>query len=177
MNPSRIMRITNILKLSKRCFHGLSSPAIKKLIPASLPSSITADFEQFVKNVPPYCEEGKILLDFDNEKGIAFIRLDNPKSKNALTGPMMIQLSRITSALEHWRDGKAAVLIGNNNQFCSGGDLKKFMNYLKTPELGYLMSAYMQDLMKRFSELPLLKVAVVQGKTVGGGAEVRIQKR
>ena len=91
---------------------------------------------------------------------------------NAMTGKMMLQFDEVTEELTKWRNGKAVFLIGKNNQFCSGGDLKNFMNHLKTPELGALMSCYMHKVMKRFSTLPMSTVAIIEGQTLGGGAEV-----
>ncbi|XP_066934329.1 ethylmalonyl-CoA decarboxylase-like [Clytia hemisphaerica] len=89
-----------------------------------------------------------------------------------MTGKMMLELHEVTQELKQWRHGKLVLLKGKSKQFCSGGDLKNFMNYLKTPELGYMMSCFMHYTMKDFSKLPMSTIALIEGQTLGGGAEI-----
>ena len=132
------------------------------------------EFSKFVKNLPPENNIGSISLSKNDNTQTAVVCIENPTFKNAMTGKMMLQFDDVTEELSKWKDGKAVFLIGKDNQFCSGGDLKNFMNHLKTPELGTLMSCYMQSVMKRFSTLPMSTVAIIEGQTLGGGAEVLI---
>jgi Enoyl-CoA hydratase/carnithine racemase len=139
-------------------------------------NEIEKTFYNFVKTtIPDECNVGDIDLTIDNASSIAIISMNNPKSLNAMSGQMMIEFNKITKHLStSWKDGKAIVLTGANNQFCSGGDLKNFMNFLETEKLGYMMSCYMHKVMKDFSMLPMPTVAVIEGQTLGGGAEVCI---
>ena len=130
------------------------------------------EFSKFVKNLPPENNIGSINLSKNDNTQTAVVCIENPTFMNAMTGKMMLQFDEVTEELTKWRNGKAVFLIGKNNQFCSGGDLKNFMNHLKTPELGALMSCYMHNVMKRFSTLPMSTVAIIEGQTLGGGAEV-----
>lgn len=106
-----------------------------------------------------------------NQQGIAVITLVNPERKNALTGYMMVKLAEAVDELEQWQDGKALVLRGSEGYFCSGGDLS-VVRAINTPEEGNIMCAFMQRTLSRLGRLPLISVAAVEGRALGGGAEV-----
>ena len=133
------------------------------------------EFANFVEKVlPKETQVGNVNLTQDEQNGTAIVCIENPTSLNAMTGRMMLDFEEVTHKLKHWRHGKLVLLKGKNKQFCSGGDLKNFMNHLKTPELGYTMSCFMHKVMQDFSKLPIPTVALIEGQTLGGGAEVLI---
>lgn len=84
---------------------------------------------------------------------------------------MMVQLEDVVTDLECWAKGKAVVLHGAGGSLCSGGDLKTVIAIMD-PVKGGRMSAHMQKTLNRLYCLPLLSVAIVQGHTLGGGAEL-----
>ena len=131
------------------------------------------EYEKFVENLNVY-KGGDVNLHLRNDDGIAIITFDNPLSKNAFTGSMMLKFRDIVNELQNWKQGKCIILQGSNKQFCSGGDLKSFVRHMDTPQHGYLMSKFMQSLTLSFSKLPLVSVSLVQGNALGGGAEVKI---
>lgn len=108
-----------------------------------------------------------------NHKGVAVISLINPARKNALTGFMMVKLAEVVDELEQWRHGKAVVLHGSEGSFCSGADLS-VIKAINTPEEGTLMCAFMQRTLSRLGRLPLVSVAAIEGKALGGGAELSL---
>lgn len=116
---------------------------------------------------------GEVNLSQDNETGIAYICLNNPDKRNALTGKMMVQLSEIVTHLEEWKNGKALILYSNGDTFCSGADLTTVRN-INNSEGGMHMSYFMHDTLYRLSMLPLVSVALIQGKALGGGAELTL---
>ena len=128
------------------------------------------EFHKFVSYLPPENNIGNINLIKHEETAV--VSIENPSFMNAMTGKMMIELEEITNELSKWKTGKAVFLIGKNNQFCSGGDLKNFMNHLTTPSHGAMMSSYMHWVMRQFSLLEMTTVAIIEGQTLGGGAEV-----
>ena len=107
-----------------------------------------------------------------SRKGGALISLVNPDHKNALTGSMMVKLAEIVDELESWKDGKALILHGVKGTFCSGADLS-VARVLHTSEDGGQMCALMQKTLTRLRRLLLISVAVIEGKALGRGAEVR----
>lgn len=107
----------------------------------------------------------------DEKTGIATILLNNPERKNAFSGKMMVDLSDVVTDLEQWPSGRAVLVYGSNNTFCSGGDLTQLKHFLD-PVNGGNFSKYMQDTLTRLFRLPLVTLAVIEGRALGGGAEL-----
>jgi len=108
------------------------------------------------------------------ENGIAHLVLNHPERRNALSGSMMVDLADAVEELETWEDGVGLVLMGAANEsrvFCSGGDLKT-VEKISGPEFGFDMSVLMNETTERLGKLPLVSVCLVDGKAVGGGAEL-----
>lgn len=105
------------------------------------------------------------------QEGTAVISLLNPERKNALTGYMMVRLAEAVDELQQWEHGKALILHGCEGSFCSGADLS-IVKTINTPREGNLMCAFMQRTLSRLESLPLISVAAVEGRALGGGAEL-----
>uniref|UniRef100_A0A5F9CKD8 Ethylmalonyl-CoA decarboxylase n=2 Tax=Oryctolagus cuniculus TaxID=9986 RepID=A0A5F9CKD8_RABIT len=105
------------------------------------------------------------------DNGIGILTLNNPSKMNAFSGVMMLQLLEKVIELENWTEGKGLIVRGANNTFSSGSDLNA-VKALGTPEEGIALSMFMQNTLTRFMRLPLISVALVQGRALGGGAEV-----
>ena len=89
-----------------------------------------------------------------------------------LSGQMFLDLEKVVTQLESWQDGKAAIIYGAENAFCSGGDLDFVSQQINTDELGRQMSLFMSDTTDRLARLPFVTVAMVRGPAQGGGAEL-----
>ena len=83
----------------------------------------------------------------------------------------MVQLADIVGDLEGWTSGRGLILRAEGDFFCSGGDLTTISS-IGTHDGGYLMCTLMQDTTTRLSLLPLVSVSLVQGRALGGGAEL-----
>lgn len=116
---------------------------------------------------------GQVDLTKDESTGVATITLNNPDRRNALSGHMMVQLADAISNLEEWKSGKGVLLCANGSFFCSGGDLNTIRK-INNPEGGLRMSIFVHDTLSRLQKLPMISVAVVQGKALGGGAELTL---
>ncbi|KAG7475713.1 ethylmalonyl-CoA decarboxylase [Solea senegalensis] len=90
---------------------------------------------------------------------------------NALSGGMMVDLEERVSELENWTDGKGLILCGAAETFCSGSDLNA-VRAISNPQDGMKMSMFMQNTLTRLLRLPLISVALVEGRALGGGAEL-----
>ncbi|KAM5163518.1 ethylmalonyl-CoA decarboxylase isoform 2-T2 [Mantella aurantiaca] len=84
---------------------------------------------------------------------------------------MMIELTERIGDLENWQEGKGLIVYGAGNTFCSGSDLNA-VKAITNPQDGMLMCMFMQNTLTRLQRLPLISVALVQGKALGGGAEL-----
>ncbi|XP_076048636.1 ethylmalonyl-CoA decarboxylase-like [Oratosquilla oratoria] len=114
---------------------------------------------------------GDVLLTKDQASGIATVTVSNETKKNAFSGKMMVQLCGVMDELEAWTEGRGVILQSAGNAFCSGGDLTTVRN-ISNPSDGFLMSSLMHHTLTRFYCLPFITVTLVQGKAIGGGAEL-----
>lgn len=85
----------------------------------------------------------------------------------------MVQLYDYIEILEKWEDGKAVIIYGNGNNFCSGADLD-FAQSISNAIGAYQMCTWMYNTLKKLQNLPILSVCIVDGPTLGGGAEISI---
>ncbi|NXC13298.1 ECHD1 decarboxylase, partial [Corythaeola cristata] len=136
--------------------------------------------EELIKKKLQQFAGGSINLSKE-DSGIGILTLNNPKLMNAFTGTMMLELQERVTELENWKDGKGLIIYGAGNTFCSGSDLnavkaisnsqasnglvESFHNFYKTKSMNFGCKTFL-------CRLPLITVALVQGKAVGGGAEL-----
>lgn len=124
--------------------------------------------EEFKKKLLQFPGGSVDLLKKDN--GIGILTLNNPSKMNAFSGVMMLQLLEKVNELENWTEGKGLIVHGAKNTFSSGSDLNA-VKALGTPEDGMALCMFMQNVLTRLMRLPLISVALVQGRALGGGAE------
>ncbi|XP_057219574.1 ethylmalonyl-CoA decarboxylase isoform X2 [Malurus melanocephalus] len=125
--------------------------------------------EELIKKKLQQFAGGSINL--SKENGIGILTLNNPKLMNAFTGTMMVELQERVTELENWKDGKGLIIHGAGNTFCSGSDLNA-VKEISNSQDGMNMCMFMQNTLTRLMRLPLISVALVQGKAFGGGAEL-----
>ena len=83
----------------------------------------------------------------------------------------MVQLWNCVNVLSEWKEGKGIILNSVGDIFCSGGDLNT-VRQISNPHDGYKMATLMHQTLTRLHQLPLVSVALIQGKALGGGAEL-----
>lgn len=86
---------------------------------------------------------------------------------------MMVDLLDCIVKLEQWKEGKAVIIYGIGNNFCSGGDLN-LAKQTGNPLGASRICTWMQNAMKRLQSLSLLTLCIVHGPTLGAGAEISI---
>ncbi|NXY27972.1 ECHD1 decarboxylase, partial [Pomatorhinus ruficollis] len=126
--------------------------------------------EELIKKKLQQFSGGSINLSKE-DNGIGILTLNNPKLMNAFTGTMMVELQERVTELENWKDGKGLIIHGAGNTFCSGSDLNA-VKEISNSQDGMNMCMFMQNTLTRLMRLPLISVALVQGKAFGGGAEL-----
>ena len=77
-------------------------------------------------------------------------------------GKMMLQLEDIVTDLENWSSGRGVILHGADGTFCSGGDLT-LMKLVIESTRAEDMSRFMQEVLTRFYNLPLVSIAFIEG--------------
>lgn len=84
---------------------------------------------------------------------------------------MMVEFRDIVEELELWTTGRGVLVHGAEGTFCSGADLN-LVRAIFNPLDASRMSTFMQNSLTRFHQLPLISVALLEGWTLGGGAEL-----
>lgn len=121
----------------------------------------------------------------DVTRTVAVVTMDEPATRNALTGESARALLCCLSEVECRADIGALVLRGGGGQFCSGADRKLLAAARENPsdpQVTASLSAIYQSFAK-LASMPVPVIAAVRGAAVGAGfnlalaADVRIAAR
>lgn len=96
------------------------------------------------------------------------LRLDRPERRNAIDGAMLDALDAALDAAAADREIVSVILGGSEAAFCAGADLKEG---LPDP---LVRVERMHRLVLRFTELPVLTIAAIDGFALGGGLELAL---
>ena len=109
---------------------------------------------------------------FDNQEGVAIIRLNDPDKLNALTFETYADLESIFAEIAHDDTVKVVVLTGTGKGFCSGGRVDEIIGPLlkmKGDEL-YQFTRMTCNVVKNMRKLKKPIIAAVNGIAAGAGA-------
>ena len=111
------------------------------------------------------------LIYEEREKTTAFITLNRPEVKNALS---MKLSDEIVSAIEIVRKSKKLkflVIKGAGNNFCVGDDISEMPKWGDANDITR-RARYYQNMANQLEELDKITIAAVDGYAVGGGLEI-----
>ena len=107
------------------------------------------------------------MIELDVQGAVAWLRLNRPQALNALD-------RELTGAIEAALDDVAArdavtvlVVSGRGRAFCAGNDIAEMDTI--TPSEAEALAARQAALMDRFSRLPQVTLAAIDGYALGGG--------
>ena len=109
---------------------------------------------------------------FENNEGIATIRLNDPERLNALTFQTYADLEKLMAEMAHDKTVKVVVLTGTGKGFCSGGRVDDIIGPLlkmKGDEL-YKFTRMTCNVVKNMRNLKKPIIAAVNGIAAGAGA-------
>jgi enoyl-CoA hydratase/carnithine racemase len=111
------------------------------------------------------------------EKGIFWITLNRPESKNAFSDQMIVDLCNSLETAQADDEIKVIVLTGAGNCFCAGGDLKAMdeRTGMFAGESFELKSRYergIQQIPLTMESLNKITVAMVNGPAIGAGCDL-----
>jgi enoyl-CoA hydratase/carnithine racemase len=109
---------------------------------------------------------------FENNDGVATIRLNDPEKLNALTFQVYGDLEKIFAELADDTNIKVVVLTGTGKGFCSGGSVNDIIGPLlkmKGDEL-YKFTRMTCNVVKNMRQLKKPIIAAVNGIAAGAGA-------
>jgi enoyl-CoA hydratase len=112
------------------------------------------------------------IVELDAQDGVAWLRLNRPEALNALN---RLLTSALEEALEHvavMDDVRVLVVAGRGRAFCAGNDIKE-METVAADDAEALARRH-AAIMSRFTTLPQVTIAAVDGWALGGGLMLAI---
>jgi enoyl-CoA hydratase/carnithine racemase len=107
-----------------------------------------------------------VLLDAPGD-GVARLTLNRPDALNALNRPMADGVAAALERVATMDDVRVLLVEGRGRAFCAGNDIAE-MEHL-SPAEAETLSRRWAVIMDRFSTLPQVTVAVIDGHALGGG--------
>ena len=107
----------------------------------------------------------------DNAGGVATLTLNRPEQRNALSRPMIAELSAALEAVGQDRSVRAVVIAANGPGYCAGHDLKEVR---ATPDRAFydILFAECSALMTRIVRQPQPVIACVHGIATAAGCQL-----
>ena len=111
----------------------------------------------------------------ERDGDLAIVWFDLPGEKvNKFSSTVMMELARVGDELERSTDIKRIVIASAKpGVFIAGADVSEFSK-VTSPEQAKEYTRFGQQTFHRFSKLPAVKVAAINGAAVGGGCELSI---
>ncbi|MGZ4777797.1 MAG: enoyl-CoA hydratase-related protein, partial [Thermoanaerobaculia bacterium] len=122
---------------------------------------------------PP--KAGATAFRTEREGDLMTVWFDLPGEKvNKFSSTVMIEFAAVVDSLEHATDIKRVIIAsGKPNIFIAGADVSEFSK-ATSPEQAKEYTSFGQQTFHRFSKLPQVKVAAINGAALGGGCELAI---
>lgn len=103
------------------------------------------------------------------KESIAWVTLNRPEVKNAMSFKMVTELQEVFSTLRDNRQVRCIVLSGAGNVFCSGGDINDLRDAFNNPAPDSNAAVNMDAMLQAANTAPQVVIAVVEGVAMGGG--------
>ena len=110
-----------------------------------------------------------VLVEFEN--GIAWVTMNRPEKRNAVSPTLATEMLAVMNALETDPRCKALVLTGAGDAFCAGMDLKEFFretDAMSPPEREQIIRTNAQWQWRQLMHYPKPTIAMVNGWCFGG---------
>jgi enoyl-CoA hydratase/carnithine racemase len=113
-------------------------------------------------------------VDVAYEDELAIVALDRPEHSNALDSTTARALVEAVEGLSG--RARVAILTGRGKAFCAGGDLRELerWNDLSEAEIGSMLYAGYQGLVRSLRATPAIVIAAVNGAAVGAGMDLAL---
>lgn len=107
------------------------------------------------------------MIELEERDGVAWLRLDRPQALNALNGALTQALADAVERVAASPSARVLVVTGKGRAFCAGNDIAE-MARLAPAEVEALAERQ-AALMARFTALPQVTIAAIDGHCLGGG--------
>ena len=107
------------------------------------------------------------MIELDARDGIAWLRLNRPEALNALNRALTGAIEAALDEIARRDDVTVLVVSGRGRAFCAGNDIAEMDTI--TPADAEALATRQATLMDRFSRLPQVTLAAIDGHALGGG--------
>ncbi|MGR3617460.1 MAG: crotonase/enoyl-CoA hydratase family protein [Paracoccaceae bacterium] len=103
-------------------------------------------------------------------RGVAYVTLNRPEKRNALSAQMIAELTDLAAALGHDESLRAVVLSGAGQVFCAGGDLDWMMDQIRADRPTRMREARkLAEMLQALNTMPKPLIGRIHGGAFGGG--------
>jgi len=103
-------------------------------------------------------------------RGVAYVALNRPEKRNALSAEMIHDLTEMARTLGTDPETRAIVLKGNGKTFCAGGDLAWMKQQINADRATRMKEARkLAEMLKALNEMPKPLIGQIHGAAMGGG--------
>jgi enoyl-CoA hydratase/carnithine racemase len=114
-------------------------------------------------------DEATIVSDIREDDGVAFVKLNRPKKKNALSIALLGALAQHLEAVRVNDKIRCLVLCAEGDTFSAGRDLGDMREDSKKRALWADRAGSVMGIVQALREMPQITIAAVQGYCLGGG--------
>ena len=107
------------------------------------------------------------MIDLEVEGAVAGLRLNRPDALNALNRDLTAAIDEALDEIAARDDVTVLVVSGRGRAFCAGNDIAEMASI--TPAEAEALASRQAALMDRFSRLPQVTLAAIDGYALGGG--------
>jgi len=105
-----------------------------------------------------------------DDRGVAYLTLNRPEKRNALSATMIAELTGIAETLGADPEVRAVVLSGAGNLFCAGGDLDWMMDQIKADRETRMKEARkLAEMLLALNTMAKPLIGKIHGGAFGGG--------
>jgi enoyl-CoA hydratase len=110
---------------------------------------------------------------FNEQDGLARVRLNRPAKRNALTRRMLERLAEIFKDIRARTDLRAVILSGEGSAFCGGTDIEE-LAALETQDEARRAAERGQEVCDLIENCGVPVIAAINGAAAGGGCELAL---
>jgi enoyl-CoA hydratase/carnithine racemase len=120
--------------------------------------------------------QGPTLVHREDREHVAFVVLNRPQARNALSAAMLDALTQTLAAIEADDNVRAVVLAGNGPAFCAGHDLREITQHRTDDDRGLAYTKNLMDacsaVMMSIHRLPQPVIAAIEGPASAAGCQL-----
>ena len=109
-------------------------------------------------------------LELSESESIAYLKISNPQSMNALSSALLDELSCVIDEMENDNNVKVIIITGEDKSFVAGADISEMVHMDIAQAEDYANKG--ASLFERIENINKVTIAAINGYALGGGCEL-----